>query len=193
MSPESEQLKAARASGSLTNVVGVLREEARTELANAGTPAREQVGLEDSAIRVAAGMTGKSDVERRAALREVRPGSTVTSKGIAKTLLSRAEKLNRVKAWGAAMSEEARTEYMIGQQYAGLSEKAQDVIAEAFAQLDELAYENSIGIENIDLDAPTPDVDSIIGGDEEDGEADDPGTADWEAMFEPDHWEGESS
>jgi hypothetical protein len=44
------KLEAARRTGSLTNVIGALREEARTELTNAGTPAREQVGIEDAAI-----------------------------------------------------------------------------------------------------------------------------------------------
>jgi hypothetical protein len=158
---ESKQLKAARASGSLTNVIGALRKDARTEAANAGTPAREQVGLEDAAIRVAAGLTGKSDVERRAALREVRPGSTVTSKGVAKTLLSRAEKIDRVKAWASALTEEQRTEYMIGEKYAALSENAQDVIGEAFGELENDEYSTPVDVSSYDFEAKTVDVDSL--------------------------------
>jgi hypothetical protein len=138
-----------------------MREEARAELANASTPAREQVGLEDAAIRVAAGLTGKSDVERRTALREVRPGSTVTSKGVAKTLLSRAEKIARVKTWAASMTEEARTEYMIGEKYAALSENAQDVIAEAFGELENDEYSTPFNVSSYDFEAETVDVDSL--------------------------------
>jgi hypothetical protein len=99
----------------------------------------------------------------------VQPGATVTANGTAKTLSTRAEKKARVKTWAASMTEEARTEYMIGEQYASLSEKAQDIIAEAFGEIEDRAYEDSIGVENIDLNAPTPEVDEIVGDDEDDG------------------------
>jgi hypothetical protein len=161
MAVESEQLKAARASGDLSKVVGVLKDEGIMEMANAGTTVREQVGLEDSAIRVAAGLAGKSGAERRAALREVRPGSTVTSKGVAKTLLSRAEKISRVKAWASGMSEEARTEYMIGEKYAALSENAQDVIADAFTELENDEYSTPADVSGFDFNAETMDVDQL--------------------------------
>ncbi len=140
--------------------IGKLRDAARTD-ANAGTPGREQVDVVDGAIRVAAGLTGKSDVERRAALREVRPGATVTAKGVAKTVLSRAEKIDRVKAWASSLTEEQRTEYMIGEKYGALSENAQDVIAEAFGQIEDREYEDSIGVANVDLDAELVDIDQL--------------------------------
>jgi hypothetical protein len=155
----SEKLNAARRKGDLTAAIGALREEAGTD--SAPTSGREQLGVEDAAIRVAAGLTGKSDVERRAALREVRPGATVTAKGVAKTLLSRAEKIDRVKAWASSLTEEQRTEYMIGEKYGALSENAQDVIAEAFGQIEDREYEDSIGVANVDLDAELVDIDQL--------------------------------
>jgi hypothetical protein len=78
------KLEAARRKGDLAAAIGALREEARAEMANVGMPVREQVGLEDASIRVATGLAGKSDVERRAALRDLRPGSTVTPQGVEK-------------------------------------------------------------------------------------------------------------
>jgi hypothetical protein len=168
MSPESEQLKSARASGSLSNVIGVLREESKAEAANAPAQTREQVGLEDASIRVAVGLAGKTGAERRETLREVRPGATVSSKGVAKTLLSRAEKLDRVKAWGSTLTEEQRTSYLMSDEFDKLTDRRQEIIATSFGDLEEQALEASLGIQNIDLDAEVPSVDDIIGEDEED-------------------------
>jgi hypothetical protein len=95
------KLDIARRKGDLTGAIGAMREEARTELANAGTPAREQVDIVDGSIRLAAHLTeqAKAGAERRQAMGAVQVGKTVTARGVAKTLLSRAEKIERVKAW----------------------------------------------------------------------------------------------
>jgi hypothetical protein len=155
------KLEAARRSGSLPNVIGALREDARMEAANAGTPAREQVGLEDAAIRVAAGLTGKSDVERRAVLRDVRPGSTVTSKGVAKTQLSRAEKKAKTLAWANGLSEDQREAFIVSENFDKLSDRQQEMISEVFSEVADKAYSDSIGIADYDFDAETVDVDSL--------------------------------
>ena len=63
----------------------------------------------------------------------------------------------------------------------------------AFSEVADREYSDSIGVENIDFDAPSPDVDDIIGDNEDDDEADDPGTANWEAMFEQAAWEAEQT
>jgi hypothetical protein len=189
----TEKLEAARRTGSLTNVIGALREEARADV-NAGTSPREQVDVVDGAIRVAAHLSGqgKTGAERRQALSGVQVGTTVTAQGAAKTLLSRAEKIDRVKAWASSLTEEQRTEYMIGEKYGALSENAQDVIAEAFGQIEDRAYEDSIGVENFDLNGELPDVDAIVGDDDEDEVVDD-ADDDYEALFEQANpWPGDA-
>lgn len=170
--------------------IGRLRDEARAETAKTGPPAREQVDVMDGAIRVAAGLTGKSDVERRAAFREVRPGSTVTSKGIAKTQLSLAEKLAKAQAWAQGLTQEQRDEFVVSEKFEGLSDRQQEIIAEVFAQLEDRAYENSIGIENFDLNGESPDVDSIFGDEDEDEFVDDFNEdTDYEPQFDTAAWE----
>lgn len=113
------KLEAARRKGDLTAVIGAMREEAHTETGNARTPAREQVDVVDGAIRLAAHLTGqgKTGAERRQALSDVKIGSTVTPKGVAKTVPTRAEMIGRVKEWGSTLTEEERTAYMIGEKY----------------------------------------------------------------------------
>jgi len=107
-------------------------------------------------------------------------------------LLSRAEKIDRVKAWASSLTEEQRTEYMIGEKYGALSENAQDVIAEAFGQIEDRAYEDSIGIENFNLNGELPDVDAIVGDDDEDEVVDD-ADDDYEALFEQANpWPGDA-
>jgi hypothetical protein len=192
MTVESERLKAARASGSLTNVIGALREDARTEAANASPPAREQVDIVDGSLRLATHLAGRGTrgAERRQAMNSVQPGTTVTARGAAKTLLTREQKLARVRAWAAPMSEEARTEYLMSDSFDKLSDRQQEIISEVFGDLEERALEDSLGIANVDLDTETPTVDSIIGeeDDTEDGVADD----DYDQLFEASGWESES-
>jgi len=159
---DSEKLEAARRSGSLAAVIDVLREEGLQE-PPAPTSAVEQVGLEDAAIRVAAGIAiGEKDAaKRRSIFRDLQPGMTVTSKGVAKTQLSRAEKIDHVKAWASSLTEEQRTEYMIGEKYAALSENAQDVIAEAFGELENDEYSTPVDVSSYDFEAEPVDVDLL--------------------------------
>jgi hypothetical protein len=186
------KLEAARRTGSLTNVIGAMRDEARAELANAGTPVREQVDIVDGSLRLAAHLAGQGTKgsERRQAMNSVQPGTTVTARGAAKTLLSRREKLDRVKTWASPLSEEQRTEYMIGEKYGALSEQAQEIIAEAFGEIEDKAYSDSIGIADYDFDQPSVDVDALTADEDEGDEvADD----DYEAMFNQAEWEAEAT
>jgi hypothetical protein len=177
MSPESERLKVARATGSLTNVIGALREQARTELADAGTPVREQLGVEDAAIRVASGLTGKNDVERRAALREVRPGTTVSAQGVvAKTRPTYAQQLAKALAWAKTLTESQRNAYITGEKFEALPDHTQGLVADAFGTVDdeELVLEDTVG-EPFDpatynFDAELVDPDQLA--DEDDDEID---------------------
>jgi hypothetical protein len=168
MTAESEQLKAARASGSLTNVIGALREQAREEQANASTPAREQVGLEDATIRVAAGLAGKTGAERRQALSGVQVGNTVTARGAEKTRSTRAEKLTKAIAAFKDWTQDQRDEYIVSAKFEALSDRQQELLSEAFAQLEDRALEDKLGIESFDFDAESPDVDSIVGDEDVD-------------------------
>jgi hypothetical protein len=194
MAAESK-LEAARRRGDLAAVIGAMREE---QGAQQSTPTsnREQVDIVDGSIRLAAHLTGKgkTGAERRKVLSGVQVGKTITAQGATKTVLTRAEKIDRVKAWAAPMTEEQRTEYMIGEQYGSLSDNAQDVIAEAFGQIEERELEDSLGVANIDFDAPTPDVDAIV-GDEDDGDAELDGLfdTDYEGLFEKAGWETEQT
>jgi hypothetical protein len=167
--------------------IGKLRDVARTELADAGTTTREQVGLEDAAIRVASGLTGQSGVERRAVLRDVRPGSTVTSKGVAKTQLSRAEKKAKTLAWANGLNEDQREAFIVSEKFDKLSDRQQEMISEVFSEVADKAYSDSVGIADYDFDAETPDVDAIV-GDEDDTE-DEVADDDYEAMFNQAEWE----
>jgi hypothetical protein len=189
---ESEQLRAARASGDLSKVVGVLKAEGIAELAAEPASAREQVGLEDAALRVSAGLTGKSGSERRAVLRDVQVGKTVTTQGVAKTTLTREEKIARTKSWAKTLTEEQRTSYLMSDRFDSLTDRQQELIAEVFGDLEERAFEDSIGIQNIDLDAETPTVDEIVGDDEPDDEVvDDNSDVEYEALFNEASWETE--
>jgi FixJ family two-component response regulator len=140
--------------------------------------------------RVASGLTGKSDVERRAVLRDVRTGSTVTSKGVAKTQLSRAEKLAKALALVKSWTQDQRDQYIVSEKFEALTDRQQELMSEAITEAEDREYEDSIGIENIDLDAETPTVDSII-GEEDDTEDEVVDDSDFDAMFEQATWEAE--
>jgi hypothetical protein len=189
------KLEAARRTGSLTNVIGVLREEARTE-ANAGTSPREQVDIVDGSIRLAAHLTGqgKTGAERRQALSDVKVGSTVTSRGVAKTVLTRAEKLDKTLAWAKGLTKDQREAFIVSEKFDALTDRQQEGISEAFGLIEDRAYEDSIGVANVDLDVDLPDVDAIV-GDEDDGDAELDGLfdTDYESLFETAGWEGETS
>jgi hypothetical protein len=186
MAAESK-LEAARRKGDLTGAISALRDEARTETANARTPVRGEVDLFDAAVHVAAGMAGKPEAERFQALRNVQVGKTLTGaahgrvtgkESVTARRATRQEKIDRVKAWATTLTEEQRTEYMIGEKYGALSENAQDVIAEAFSQIEdnELVLEDTVG-EPFDpatynFEAELVDPDQLA--DEDDGETDEP-------------------
>jgi hypothetical protein len=156
------KLEAARRTGSLTNVIAALREEQENAQQSTATSGLEEVGLEDAAIRVAAGIaTGKKDAERRTIFRDLQPGVTVTAKGVARTQLSRAEKIARVKTWATSLTEEQRTEFLIGEKFNALPDGAAEIVSEIFATLEDREYEDSIGIDNSDLDAPLIDIDQL--------------------------------
>jgi hypothetical protein len=64
--------------------IGRLRDQARAETPKTGpAAAREELGPEDAAIRMAAvaSTAGKKDAERRDIMRDLRPGVTVTAEG----------------------------------------------------------------------------------------------------------------
>jgi hypothetical protein len=171
--------------------IGRLREQARV-----ATPrVREEVGLEDAAIRVVAGLAGKSGAERREALGGVQVGNTVTAQGAAKTALTRDQKLAKTVSWAKDWTQDQRDQYIVSDKFEALSDRQQEIISEAFDQVEDRAYEDALGIQNIDYDAPTPDVDEIVGDDEDDDEAEanDLGDSDYEAMFEQAAWEAEQT
>jgi hypothetical protein len=131
----------------LVTRIGRLRIEAELDSSEPRASAREQLGVEDAAIRVAANMAGKSDVERRAAFREVHPGATITAEGASKTRRTHDEILADTKAWAKGLTEEQRTEFLIGEKFAAKSEGAQKIIEEAFDQLDSSSGEFAVGDE----------------------------------------------
>jgi hypothetical protein len=188
----SEKLEAARRTGSLTNVIGALREEARTDLANAAPPAREQLDVVDGALRLANHLAsqGTKGAERRQAMSGVQPGTTVTARGAAKTLLTREQKLERVKAWAAPMSEDQREAFIVSEKFDKLSDRQQEIISEVFSEIADKAYSDSVGIADYDFDQPSVDVDALTADeDTEDEVADD----DYEAMFNQVEWEAEGA
>jgi hypothetical protein len=149
----------------LVTRIGRLRIEAELDSPEPRAPAREQLGVEDAAIRIAANMAGKSDVERRAALREVQPGATITAEGASKTRLTREEKLAKTKAWAETLDEEARAAYLVSDSFFAKSERAQQFIEEAFEAIDGAVNEDNAGtevdwaIQAIEQDAPYVTVD----------------------------------
>jgi hypothetical protein len=191
--PESK-LEAARRSGSLTNVIGAMREEAaRTETGNAGTPAREQVDIVDGSLRLAAHLAGQGTklIDREQTMKGVQLGTTVTARGAAKTQSSRAEKLTKAIALVKGWTEEQRDQFMVSDKFEAMSDRQQELLSEAIAEVQDREYSDSIGIENIDLDAETPSVDSIMG--EEDDAEDEVADDDYEALFQTAEWEAEAT
>jgi hypothetical protein len=193
------KVEAARRSGSLTNVITAMREEQETQQSTA-TSGREEVDIVDGAIRLAAHLTeqGKTGAERRQALGEVKIGSTVTPTGTTKTTLSRAEKLAKTLAWAKSLSEDQRNEFMVSEKFEALTDRQQDAVAEAFGQIEERAYEDSIGIDNSVLDAPLIDIDSLpedetegVGDSFEVQEGED--VESFDDIFEQSAWEAEAT
>jgi hypothetical protein len=175
--------------------LGRLRDEARG--AGTATAGREQLDVVDAAVRVSAGLAGKSDVERRAALREVQPGSTVTAKGnVEKTRLSRTEKEARTLAWAETLTPDQREKFIVSEEFDALTDRQAEGISAAFDRLAERELEDSLGVENIDLEN-VPDVDAIVGNEDEDSEPIDAAEldeSDYEELFNQAGWDnGEQS
>jgi hypothetical protein len=170
MAAESK-LEAARRSGSLAAVIGVLREEEAARTANVEEErALEQVDVVDASIRLASQLsaTGTKDAERRQSLSAVQPGRTVTGRGVAKTVVSREQKLTRAVAWVKSLTPEQRAQFMSseGQGFDALSERQQEIISDAFVQVENQEY--STPIADFDFEGGSPDVDAIVGDEEED-------------------------
>jgi hypothetical protein len=153
------KLEAARRSGSLAAVIGVLREQ--EEPANEEEPVREQLDIVDASIRVAAGLsaTRTKGAERRQAISAVQPGSTVTPQGVAKTVLTREQRLQKTVTWLKGLTSEQRDQFMLSEKFDALSDRQQELISHAIAELDNSEY--STPISDIDLEAEPVDIDSL--------------------------------
>jgi hypothetical protein len=174
------------------DVITAMREEASAEAATAGTPpAREQVGLEDATIRVAAGLTGAKGAERRQAISSVQVGKTVTGQGVVKTGLTREQKLARALDWAKTLTPDQRDAFMVSDKFEALSDRQQELLSEAIGQIEDRAYEDSIGIADYDFDQEPVDVDALTADEDGEDEVVDDSDSDFETMFEQAAWEAE--
>jgi hypothetical protein len=182
------KLEAARRTGDLHTVIGVLREQAATETPD--TSAREQVGVEDGAIRLAAQLSaqGTTGAERRQALNGAQVGTSVSGRGVSRTVLSPEAKRARALEWAGTLSEDQRGAFLISEKFDELPEGAQIAISEAFAEADDDGYQASITPDLSNLDAELVDVDAIVDADGD--EAEDDAEHEFE-LLEPDPWEGD--
>jgi hypothetical protein len=108
--------------------------------------------------------------------------------------LTRQEKMDKALAWAKTLTEDEREKFIVSDKFDALTDRQQEGISEAFGLIEDRAYEDSIGVANVDLDAELPDVDAIV-GDEDDGpiDASDLSEADYAAIFEEAGWQGEQS
>jgi hypothetical protein len=216
----SEKLEAARRKGDLTAAIGAMREEGATKagaivpdmdatFATVANPAVVTVGMlrdlgandlsagpgksvsvdnrpsKDSPEVIAARKTGNLERVLKAR-REQTP--------VIRTALTREQKLAKTSAWAQGLTQDQRDEYIVSEHFEGLTDRAQEIISEVFGRLEDRAYENSIGIENIDFDAPTPDVDSIIGDEPEDEVIEyHEGNPNYDEHFDSAAWEAEQT
>ena len=127
--------------------IGRLRDAARAEASSTPAAAREQLGLEDATIRVAAGLAGKNGAERRQVMRDVQVGRTVTPNGrVAKTTLTREEKAARTLSWAKTLTEDQREQFLLSDRFEGLSDSQQEAISEAFAEASDLSTAQASGL-----------------------------------------------
>jgi hypothetical protein len=173
--------------------ISKLRDKARAELASEPAPVREQLGLEDSSIRMAVGLAGTNGAARRQAMKDVQVGRTVTRSGVSKTTRSREEKAARTLEWATSLTEDQREKFILSERFEGLSDRQQESISEAFAEATDREYSASVGIADVDYDAQTPDIDSIVGSADEDDDAGEVVDDDFEAVFEQAAWEAEAT
>jgi hypothetical protein len=175
----------------LVTRIGRLRLEAVLASPEPTAPAREQLDVVDGAIRVAANMAGKSSVERRAALREVRPGVTVTAQGgVAKTVRSRAQQLDTALGWAKTLTPDQREAFIVSEKFDALTDWQQELFSKAFGQVDEQEAiatdltEYDFGTELVDVEALSDD-----GDDEDDAELDGLAEIDYDELFNQTGWE----
>jgi hypothetical protein len=190
----ARSLEEARRRGDLAGAIGALREQANVTETDTAS-GREQVNEVDGAIRLAshfAAIGTKQGPERRGAMRDIRPGVTIGAKGVVKTKPTRAQKAARTKDWASSLTDEQREAFMTGERYAALSESAQDLIADVFAEVENDAFsttEADVPVANIveAAEAEVPEVDDIVSDEDEAIEVDE-GT-DYDALFEEAGWE----
>jgi hypothetical protein len=194
------KLEAARRKGDLVGAIGALREEARTTETDTA-PGREELNEVDGAIRLASHLaaTGtKKGPERREAMRDVRPGVTVGVKGVVKTKPTRAQTFARTKGWAVSLTDQEREAFMTGERYAALSESAQDLIADVFAEVENDAFsttEADVPVANIveAAEAEVPDVDELVRDEDEEDEVEFDESMDIDALVEQAGWEAGSA
>jgi hypothetical protein len=114
-----------------------------------------------SAIRVAAGLsaTGTKGAERRAAISDVQVGKTVTPQGVAKTVLTREQRLRKTGTWLKGLTPEQREQFILSEKFDNLTDRQQELISDAIAEVDNSEY--STPVADIDLEAEPIDIDSL--------------------------------
>jgi hypothetical protein len=158
------RLEIARRKGDLAGAIGALRENARAETASAEEPIREQVDIVDSAIqrdpcRRRTIRDGTKGAERRAAISDVQVGETVTPQGVAKTVLTREQRLRKTVTWLKGLTPEQREQFILSEKFDNLTDRQQELISDAIAEVDNSEY--STPVADIDLEAEPIDIDSL--------------------------------
>jgi hypothetical protein len=216
----SEKLEAARRKGDLTAAIGAMREEGAMNagaivpdidatFATVANPAVVTVGMlrdlgandlgagpgksvsvdnsptKDSPELIAARKSGSLERVLRARREQV---------PVAKTQLTREQKLAKTLTWAKGLSEEQREEFVVSERFDSLTGRQQELISEAFGQVDEQEA-NATDLGAYDFNSESPDVDTIV-SDEDDGEAIDAaglGEDDYAAIFDDAGWEAEQT
>jgi hypothetical protein len=155
------KLEVARRKGNLAAAIGALREEARASSGNDEEPAREQVDIVDSAIRISAGLSarGTKGAERRQAMNDVQVGKTVSPEGVSRTVLTREQRLQKTVTWLKGLTPEQRDHFMASENFESLSDRQQELISDAFTEVDNSEF--STDIADIDFEAEPVDIDSL--------------------------------
>jgi len=137
----------------LVKRIGRLRAEAGAENTDAPASGRPQMNEVDATIVLAAHLSsqGIKGMERGQAIGSVKIGTTVSAAGVAKTTLSRAEKMSRALAWAEGLTEDQRQEFMSSDRFEALTDRQQEVISQAIVEADSKAYDDSIGIASDDF------------------------------------------
>jgi hypothetical protein len=155
------KLEVARRKGNLAAAIGALREEARASSGNDEEPAREQVDIVDSAIRISAGLSarGTKGAERRQAMNDVQVGKTVSPEGVSRTVLTREQRLQKTVTWLKGLTPEQRDHFTASENFESLSDRQQELISDAFTEVDNSEF--STDIADIDFEAEPVDIDSL--------------------------------